>query len=70
MNGYIAFFNRQRAEVYADTLFEAKTKAIAQFKAPKSKQHMVSVTLAETDVKLDANGKPLPGTQVIHRAVD
>lgn len=46
-NGYVAFFNGKRIEVYADNLYQAKLKAIDQFKAPKSKQHMVSVMLAE-----------------------
>lgn len=49
MNGYIAFYNQKRFEVYAETLFEAKDKAIAHFKPPKSKQHMVTVMLAEKD---------------------
>jgi hypothetical protein len=62
MNGYIAFFNSKRAEIYANTLLEAKTKAIAQFKAPKSKQHLVSVTLAETDVQPDGHGKQVTHT--------
>jgi hypothetical protein len=71
MNGYIGFFNGRRTEVYADTLYEAKTKAIAHFKPTKSKAHMVSVMLAETNVPVDAEGKPTgSGVQVVHRAVD
>lgn len=57
MNGYIAFFNGKRIEVYADNLYQAKLKAIAEFKAPKSKAHMVSVVLAEKN-----------GEQVVHVA--
>jgi hypothetical protein len=37
------------------SMFDAKEKAIAHFKPPKSKQHMVSVVLAEKD-----------GKQVVH----
>ena len=49
MNGYIAFFGSKQIELYASSLYEAKQKAIAQFNPPKSKQHMVSVMLAEKD---------------------
>ncbi len=49
MHGYIAFYNGKQHEVHADTLFEAKQKAVAHFKPPKSKQHMVHVVLAEKD---------------------
>ena len=49
MNGYIAFYNGKQHELYADTLLEAKDKAIQHFKPPKSKKHMVSVMLAEKD---------------------
>lgn len=59
MNGYIAFYNDKRHELHATSLFDAKTKAVAHFKPPKSKAHMVSVVLAEKD------GKP-----VTHVAVD
>lgn len=47
MNGYVCFYNGKRIEVYADSLFAAKEKAVFIFKAPKSKRHMVSVMLAE-----------------------
>ena len=46
-NGYKAFFAGRSQDIYADTLLEAKTKAVAHFKAPRSKQHMVSVVLCE-----------------------
>lgn len=49
MNGYVAFYNSQRLEIYAKDLWDAKQQAIAAFKVPKSKQHMVSVMLAEKD---------------------
>lgn len=48
-NGYKAFYSGKQQDVYADSLYEAKTKAIAHFKAPRSKQHMVSVVLCEKD---------------------
>lgn len=48
-NGYVAFYNGKRTEVHAESLYAAKLKAIEIFKPAKSKQHMVSVTLAELD---------------------
>lgn len=59
MNGYVAFFNGKREEIYAETLYDAKQKAIAIFKPRKKQEHMVSVMLAEKD-----------GEVVIHEAVD
>jgi hypothetical protein len=47
MNGYIALYGEKRFELYADTLYEAKQKALAHFKPPKSKRHLVTVHLAE-----------------------
>lgn len=41
--GYIAMYNGKRAEIDADTLFEAKKKAIQELKVPKSKQGLLSV---------------------------
>lgn len=49
MNGYIAFYSGRKAEIHAESLFKAKEKAVALFKAPKSKAHMVSVVLCEKD---------------------
>lgn len=49
MNGYVAFYNSQRHELYAESLWDAKQKAVAFFKAPKSKAHLVTVMLAEKD---------------------
>ena len=59
LNGYVCFYGSKRAEIHAASLFEAKTKAVAHFKAPKSKAHMVTVTLAEVG-----------GKQVTHTACD
>ena len=60
MYGFVCFYNSKRIEVYAPSMYAAKLKAIEQFKAPKSKQHMVSVVLAE---------RP-DGSEVTHVAVD
>ena len=49
MNKYIGFFNRNETVIEADTLLEAKNKAIDHFKPTKSKRHMVHVHLAEKD---------------------
>ena len=57
MNGYVFFYNDKRVEVTADTLYAAKLKAVAYFKPPKSKAHMVHGMLAERD-----------GVQVTHTA--
>lgn len=51
MNGYIAFYNQKTHEVYAGSSYEAQQKAMEFFKPPKSKQHMVSVVLAEKEGK-------------------
>lgn len=45
MNGYVCFYRGKRAEVYANSSFEAQQKAAAQFKAKKA--YEVSVVLAE-----------------------
>lgn len=51
MYGYKAFYNGKTDYIHADSLWAAKEKAIARFKAPRSKQHMVSVVLCEKDGK-------------------
>ena len=55
MNGYIAYYKGKQIEVYANTSYEAQTKASAIFKAKKS--YDVSVYLAQKD-----------GVQVTHTA--
>ena len=55
MNGYVCYYDGKRWECHASSMFAAKEKAVAHFKPPKSKQHMVSVVLAEKD-----------GQQVVH----
>ena len=47
MNGYVCFYNGKRWECYASSMFDAKEKAVAYFKPPKSKQHMVRAVLAK-----------------------
>lgn len=49
--GYIAFYNGKHFEVYADSLYDAKLKALNFFKPPRSKAHMVQVHLAEKNGK-------------------
>jgi hypothetical protein len=49
MHGYIALYQGRRHELYAENMLAAKNAAVAYFKAPKSKQHLVSVHLAEVD---------------------
>lgn len=55
MNGYICIYNQKSVEVHAETLYQAKVKAVELLKVPKNKQHMVSIMLAEKD-----------GEQVVH----
>ena len=60
MYGYVCFYNAKRIEVYATSMYAAKLQAIAQFKAPRSREHMISIILAE---------RP-DGSEVAHVAVD
>lgn len=46
MNGYVAIYGSKQADIYADTLYNAKLKAIQHFKVPTSKRDLVSVMLA------------------------
>lgn len=50
-NGYIGFYDKKQHEFYAASKYEALKKAREFFKAPKSKEHMVHVELAEKDGK-------------------
>lgn len=45
--GYVAYYGQQQAEFYAPSLYAAKQLAVKYFRPPKSKEHMVSVLLAE-----------------------
>ena len=53
MNGYIAFYRGKQIEVFANSSYEAQTKAASIFKVKKS--YEVTVVLAEKQ-----------GQQVIH----
>jgi hypothetical protein len=47
MNNYVAFYYGEPSYAFeADDLYGAKQKSIAHFKVKKSKQHMISVILA------------------------
>lgn len=50
-NGYIGFLGDKKVEIYADTLADAKQKALAHFKPSKKDKGRVSVHLAEKDGK-------------------
>ena len=56
MNKYLFFYNGKQKEIEADTLYEAKVKAIAYFRVPKSKHNMVHGMIVEKE----------GGEQVIH----
>ena len=49
VKGYIAIFNGKRIDIFAESLYAAKLKAIKKLKPPKSKQHMVTVMLAQNE---------------------
>lgn len=63
MNGYICFYNGQRAEVHADTPLQAQEAARVLFQKRyprrKVKGYQISATIAEHN-----------GVQVTHTAVD
>lgn len=50
-NGYVCFYQGKAIDVYADSAYSAVQKARAEFKPPKSEQHMVHCVLAEKDGK-------------------
>jgi hypothetical protein len=59
-HGYVAFsHDGKRHELHANSSYEAKQKAVKHFNPPKSKQHLVTVHLAQKD-----------GKDVVHRAVE
>jgi hypothetical protein len=47
--GYIGFYEQRRHELRAASLYDAKQAALAHFRPPKAKAHLVSVVLAERD---------------------
>lgn len=46
--GYVAFYQNQRHEIHAPTMYAAVRAALEHFKPPRSKKHLVHVVLAET----------------------
>lgn len=61
IHGYKAFFNDKETDIYAESLYQAKLKAVEFFKPRKNKEHMVHVHFCVKNV--DENGE---GEQVIH----
>lgn len=57
MYGYVMFYGTKKYELYADSIWDAHQKLIAQLSIPKSKQYLVAGMLAEKD-----------GEPVIHTA--
>lgn len=53
---YICFYASKQVELKAETSYDAQLKAVAHFKPPRSKQHLVHVLLAKRD------GKPITHT--------
>ena len=49
MFGYKAFYKGKSVEVYADSLYAAKQKAIASLNVRASQVHLVAVILCEKD---------------------
>lgn len=47
---YVAFYNGKQTTIQAESIYSAKLAAVQYFKPPKSKQHMVSVVLADVPV--------------------
>jgi hypothetical protein len=64
--GFIAIYNEKKVEIEADTLLEAKKKAIQKLKVPKSKQGLLSVmsnaSMANEDFRFMESGGKLPKT--------
>jgi hypothetical protein len=47
--GYKAFYNGKTWDIHAESLYEAKLKAIKLICPPRSKERMVTVVLCEKD---------------------
>lgn len=62
--GFIAMYNGKRVEIEAETLLDAKKKAIQELKVPKSKQGLLSVmsnaSMQNEDFRFMAKGGKLP----------
>lgn len=44
--GYVFFYQAQRLELHAASLYDARQQALAKFKPPKSRAHLVHGMLA------------------------
>lgn len=53
MHNYVAFYQRHRIVLQAESLYQAKLKAVAHFRLPPARRHLVSVVLADAEVSLD-----------------
>lgn len=49
MNGYVGMYNGSKVEVYADSIWDAKQKALKLLNVPKKKQGLMSIMLAEVN---------------------
>jgi hypothetical protein len=49
MDGYIGLYNGTKVEVYADSIWEAKQKAVQLLNVPKKKEGLLSIMLAEVN---------------------
>jgi hypothetical protein len=45
--GYLIFYGKQKIQLYAKSLLDAKELGIQKLKVPATKRHMVTVVLAE-----------------------
>jgi hypothetical protein len=61
--GFIAFYNNKKVNIEADSLYEAKQKAIEELKVPKSKQGLLAVvsnkSMQNEDFRFMAKGGTL-----------
>jgi hypothetical protein len=66
MNGYVAFYDRKRIEVHADTMSQAIGKAVAEFQKgtrKKVRSGEVAIALAEREgEQVTHNPSILPGS--------
>lgn len=49
MNGYVGMYNGSKVEVYAESIWDAKQKALKLLNVPKKKQGLMSIMLAEVN---------------------
>ena len=47
MNKYLAFYNGNKVEIEANSLYEAKLTAIDKLKPKRKQEHMITVVLVE-----------------------